>query len=476
MDYKDLTVLLGEQDAGSDGSLKGMLERLGARVLVCEDGIEVLRRAFAKNPDLIILDVSLPKFNGFWCARILKNDRFMKNTPLILVGSSGNPIEEYWSVVSGADLYLGSPVLEKQVQEAFNLSVSRRGRRTPLIAPVNTVPYVDDYSILAMTANLLEQDLIRAKILNELHMLDVSVTPTEDLVSSTMAIIGSLYDFSLGAALILYDQHWELFFYPRVPAEASRLSEVREVILKRLKVEYGLTLDPSQIKESLIQTSVQGQGRSETEEIYIHARKRGSTRALLAFENLGFDRLRKEDQENLMLTLDFAQEVVEKKVLFQLSQELSIIDTVTEGYSLAFFMAVLAREMGVSMRRNYPISLVSIEIANYNQVERALGHVEDRDLLRLIQSLIMEVARKTDIIARFEKASFAFLLTHTGEEGARIAQDRIARYLREGLSRDLISTVELAMKTGICQFDPAKDESPEQFFARAVLMPTGQRN
>ncbi len=467
MNEKNTTVVLGESRETSDSSIKGLLEQRNIKVWECADGIEAIRKSFAKNPDLIILDVTLPRLNGYQFARILKSDPSMNSTPIIHMGSSRNPIERYWSGVCGGDDYLEKPVNEVDLEKALNTFLRKESGKRQLLAPVSTIPDLDDQSILALATKLLEQELLRANILNEINMIDISAMTAEDLVMAVMAIVGSLYDFAVATALFLYIDHGEIFFYQNGQVEQDRLDEVKKLILKHLQRQYEIYLDPKQIKQNLLQSNQVKEVSRETDEVYIHTKESGPVRSVLAFQDIGFKELKENDREILTLALDLAQGVLEKKIFFQMSQELSIIDAATEGDSMAFFMTILRREIENAIRNRYPITLMTIAISNYKQITKDLSTDEVHGLIRIIQNLILKVMRKSDIVARWEMASFAFLLTHTSLEKARVSQERISKYIMNNISQHLPSSAELVMDMGISQFNPERDKTPEIFFANA---------
>ena len=176
MNGKSATVLLGESREKAKSSIKGFLEKLNIEIWECMNGVEVVQQAFAKNPDLIILDVDLPRLNGFMCARILKSDPLMKAIPIIHMGSPQNTIEQYWSKVSGGDYYLQTPFNEADLNQTLRRLLRKESSKRRLLAPVRIVPELEEHAIFTLGANLLEQELLRAKILNEISLMDILYT------------------------------------------------------------------------------------------------------------------------------------------------------------------------------------------------------------------------------------------------------------------------------------------------------------
>lgn len=461
------SALLGEAQAGVYSSLRNLLEQRNIEVLECSDGVEAINTSYAKSPDLIILDVALPRLNGYVCARILKNDPQLKSTPLIHIGSSQNAIEQYWSKTSGGDFYFPAPFNEMELDEILNRFLRRQGGKRRLLTPVRMVPELEENSILTLANNLLEQELLRASILNEINLMDISGMATDEFVIAIMAIIQSLFDFTLGAALLIYDPHLVLYLYSHQQIDPRHLDEIKKLLSKYLEQQHEIYLDAAQMEESIFHLPQEKTASAAIEDLYIHTKEAGSIRSVLALENIGFETLQPDEQEILQLALDLAHGVIEKKIFFQISQESSIIDGVTEGYSIVFFIEYLRREIENATRNDYALTLITLSIPNFEDIARSLNVRLKNDLLRIMQDGILKQLRKADIVARWETAAFAVLLPHTTLEKARVAQERIQNYLMKDLKKLQPSSVKFEMETGLCQFDPKLHRTPETFFAHA---------
>ncbi len=82
------------------------LRALGYEVLTAYDGQKGLERARKEEPDLIILDVMLPKLNGYKVCRLLKFDARYKHIPIIMLTSRESKHNEQLGLDTGADAYV----------------------------------------------------------------------------------------------------------------------------------------------------------------------------------------------------------------------------------------------------------------------------------------------------------------------------------------------------------------------------------
>jgi len=90
--------------------LTGILQASGYEVLTARDGAEGLSRARAEQPDLILLDVMMPKLDGFKVARLLKSDRNYSHIPIIILTAKAGASDAELARQAGADCYLVKPV------------------------------------------------------------------------------------------------------------------------------------------------------------------------------------------------------------------------------------------------------------------------------------------------------------------------------------------------------------------------------
>lgn len=90
--------------------VKSILESEGYEVLTAGDGLEGLNKARNEAPDLIILDVMLPKMQGYQVCRLLKFDDNYKDIPVIMYTSKDQEESKTTGMKTGADAYLIKPV------------------------------------------------------------------------------------------------------------------------------------------------------------------------------------------------------------------------------------------------------------------------------------------------------------------------------------------------------------------------------
>jgi DNA-binding response OmpR family regulator len=113
MEKKKILVVDDEEELVS--AMKIRLELAGYEVWSASDGQQALDTVRAKKPDLIILDLMLPKIDGFKVCRMLKFDEKYKSIPIMMLTARAQESDEKMGKDVGADAYIMKPFDHKQV-------------------------------------------------------------------------------------------------------------------------------------------------------------------------------------------------------------------------------------------------------------------------------------------------------------------------------------------------------------------------
>jgi len=105
MNLDGATVLLVEDDRFLRKAAQATLSKGGLTVTVAVDGEEALASARARTPDLILLDLIMPKVQGFEVLRRLKEDPSTRDIPVIVLSNLGQESDVQRAVLAGAAGY-----------------------------------------------------------------------------------------------------------------------------------------------------------------------------------------------------------------------------------------------------------------------------------------------------------------------------------------------------------------------------------
>lgn len=106
------TVLVVEDNKTERIMIKELLEEKGYNVVTAEDGETALGMIGEAKPQLILLDVVLPRMNGFEVCREIKTTAGTQAIKVVMVTSKTQESDRYWGMKQGADAYLPKPFKE----------------------------------------------------------------------------------------------------------------------------------------------------------------------------------------------------------------------------------------------------------------------------------------------------------------------------------------------------------------------------
>lgn len=109
------TILLVDDSPTNISAMVAALRDKGCRLVTAVDGESAIQIARDQQPDLVLLDVILPRMNGFQVCRQLKTTPDTRGIKIILVTSKNQESDRFWGMKQGADEYLTKPYTNDQL-------------------------------------------------------------------------------------------------------------------------------------------------------------------------------------------------------------------------------------------------------------------------------------------------------------------------------------------------------------------------
>ena len=103
-------ILLVEDNEMNRDMLTQRLERKGYEIMIAVDGVEGVNKAKEDNPDLILMDMSLPNVDGWEATRLIKGSEDTKHIPVIALTSHAMAGDRERSLEAGCDEYDTKPI------------------------------------------------------------------------------------------------------------------------------------------------------------------------------------------------------------------------------------------------------------------------------------------------------------------------------------------------------------------------------
>lgn len=130
----DARILVVDDNAQNLELLQAYLEDLGCEIEVARDGAEAIESARQRVPDVVVLDVMMPRMSGFQVCEKLKKDPATAGVPIVMVTALNEISDVERAIEAGADDFLTKPVqrLELLARVKSQINVQRVRRRLDL--------------------------------------------------------------------------------------------------------------------------------------------------------------------------------------------------------------------------------------------------------------------------------------------------------------------------------------------------------
>ncbi len=103
------TVLVVDDSPTVREMVSELLEQNGLEVVVANDGEEAKAKIEASPPDLVVMDIIMPRMNGYELCRWIKTGVKTKDIPVVLCSTKSEEFDRYWGLKQGGDAYVTKP-------------------------------------------------------------------------------------------------------------------------------------------------------------------------------------------------------------------------------------------------------------------------------------------------------------------------------------------------------------------------------
>ena len=108
-------ILITEDEPNIVESLTFILTRAGYDVSSVADGEAAMHRLHSNPPDIMVLDIMLPKLNGFEVLKLVKSDPFLKSMPVVILTAKGQTHDRQLAEEIGADAFVTKPFSNRDI-------------------------------------------------------------------------------------------------------------------------------------------------------------------------------------------------------------------------------------------------------------------------------------------------------------------------------------------------------------------------
>ncbi|MBI3601046.1 MAG: diguanylate cyclase [Nitrospinae bacterium] len=454
--------------------LEGMsrfLSDRGYKTLTAKNGIEAIEKAFGEIPDLIILDVMMPKMNGYQTCRLLKSDPKTSHIPIIMHTTKDQISSKYWGIQTGADAYLSKESTQTALLDTIENLIKERftvGDKKP--SSMERSP-ISDIDVISKVNDLLDKRLFEATVINEIgSLIEKGVDDFKRTVDTVMETLSKVLEYNAAAIVISEDEHdIACFLKINHPIGERYLNRIKEYTRKYLKAnDIYLDADAMTVFDADKVITPEGIGVEQKTAFFDvpigHADK---LRGLIILARDVSVRAEFIEEDFFRTSLKQAYVIIENSWLYNKVKRIAVTDSLTGIYNRGFLQESLGKEFARAGRFNLSLSFLMLDIDYFKKLNDTYGHQRGDSVLRQAAQIFKANTRDYDIVGRYGGEEFSIILQQTKlEDGIKVAE-RIRSSFEEYNFGDEEKPLKATISIGISSYPDADIKSVEELIGKS---------
>lgn len=123
-ELKGLRVMVIDDSKTIRRTAETLLKREGAEVVTATDGFDALAKIADQRPQIIFVDIMMPRLDGYQTCALIKNNQVFKHTPVIMLSSKDGLFDKARGRIVGSEQYLTKPFTREELLEAIRKHVN----------------------------------------------------------------------------------------------------------------------------------------------------------------------------------------------------------------------------------------------------------------------------------------------------------------------------------------------------------------
>ncbi|HWR83255.1 MAG TPA: sensor domain-containing diguanylate cyclase, partial [Candidatus Deferrimicrobium sp.] len=271
----------------------------------------------------------------------------------------------------------------------------------------------------------LEKSQAQLEMIYENSRALTAILDTDGVVREVMRILGNVLQYQ-HTALILKDRWGHLYYRARMSGGRSSLHpkavEAGKMELARKVGDLG---EAVRIKDVAGRDDYQPLGKMARSVMVVPLASHGQITGVLTAESDFVDHFAEKDLQMLSIVARSAALALENAELHKKTEELTVIDELTETYNYRYFIQKLQEEKRRAIRYNVPLSLIMVDIDRFKNLNDSYGHESGNVVLKALSAIIKRCIRDVDIFARYGGEEFTIILPQTAQREAVVIGERI---------------------------------------------------
>jgi len=122
--FQNLKIMVIDDSKTIRRTAETLLQREGYEVITAVDGFEALSKIAEANPDIVFVDIMMPRLDGYQTCALIKNSQNYQNIPVIMLSSKDGLFDQAKGRVVGSDEYLTKPFSKDELLNAIRNHIS----------------------------------------------------------------------------------------------------------------------------------------------------------------------------------------------------------------------------------------------------------------------------------------------------------------------------------------------------------------
>jgi two-component system, cell cycle response regulator len=404
-------ILVVDDDPDIQSLLKIALSQEDRTFITASNGIEAVEKALSELPDLIILDIMMPRMDGYQVCRLLKNEQLTWEIPIIMLSAQYKEKDRLYGISVGADDYLVKPFQTEELMEKVARLLAKHpkeGKACPVALP----GMADEASLLSRVNTLLDRKLQEMTFLQYMTKAIVGTFDEDRILRTVLQGIKTEVGYRR-CALFMFDDG-------QLKERLSLGYSAAEKPAAGIAIEYLY-----QRKEAAVLPRRAG---PFVQQCVIPIPYRDEIKGMVLLERGPDEPPFSEDRLNLLSTLAGQLGMaLENASMYRTTLHLSITDGLTGLYNARHLYEKLETEITRSKRYGHPLSLFMLDIDFFKKFNDSYGHLSGDEALRVVALVLRENSRETDTVARYGGEEFCVILPETDDQSAEVIAERVRK-------------------------------------------------
>ncbi len=453
-------VMVADDDAALVNTLTFILKEMGATVIALPDGEHLLERMASDAPDMLLLDIMMPKVDGLELLRRVKSDPRWADLPVLMISSMPPEDATVQSFGLGAADFVPKPF---RVRELTARIESRLARSRELRAAR-------------------EEAISQAKMVDILHEVTDSLKPEEiyhilarrvarALNKSRCSLVLAQPGDVFGTVVAAYENPMlrnlriQLGRYPEIlkALESDRVVIVEDVATDPLfaEVRAGWARDGLEVQ---IGSVVALPFRMRDQQAGVLFLRTARDEPPLTRGDAHFaDTVIKGAVAAIEKAHDFATIVSDRERLEHLASH----DVLTGCLNRRALVEQLDREWERAQRYTLVLTVLMVDLDHFKDINDHRGHLAGDQVLQQIGELLRREGRAVDTVGRYGGEEFVVVLPETALAGAMIVAERVRQRVQQHNFGTDDDPVGVTVSIGVASVPDDRATSPQSFLAIA---------